>query len=164
MLSATADHAVRAVLVLARARRGDGQPRRPLRADEIATATGAPHNYMGKTLNALAKAGIVTSARGPAGGFVLAVAPESLTLAGVVDLFDTPRPHSRCLLGTAPCDPDHPCAAHDCWTAVMRARREPLTTTTIADLLAGTADHAAARDTKRDTTRDVAPANAHVAA
>ena len=50
MLSATADHAVRAVLALAS--RGG---RRPLRADEIAAATGAPHNYLGKTLNALAK-------------------------------------------------------------------------------------------------------------
>lgn len=134
MLSATADHAVRAVLALAS--RGG---RRPLRADEIADATGAPHNYLGKTLNALAKSGIVTSARGPAGGFTLAVAPESLTLARIVDLFDAPRPHSRCLLGNAPCDPNHPCAAHECWSAVMRARREPLTTTTIADLLAGSA-------------------------
>lgn len=136
MLSATADHAVRAVLVLARAARSQ---RRPLRADEIADATGAPHNYMGKTLNALAKAGIVASTRGPAGGFVLAVAAESLTLARVVDLFDAPRPHSRCMLGNGPCDPNRPCAAHELWTAVMRARREPLTSTTIADLVAGTA-------------------------
>jgi Rrf2 family transcriptional regulator, iron-sulfur cluster assembly transcription factor len=134
MLSATADHAVRAVLALARASAGG---RRQLRADEIAVATGAPHNYLAKTLNALAKAGVVTSTRGPAGGFTLAAAPESLTLARIVDLFDAPRPHSRCLLGNAPCDPNDPCAAHACWTAVMRARREPLSTTTIADLLAG---------------------------
>ena len=157
MLSATADHAVRAVLVLARAARGQ---RRPLRADEIAEATGAPHNYMGKTLNALAKSGIVVSARGPAGGFVLAVAPESLTLARVVDLFDAPRPHSRCLLGTTPCDPDHPCAAHDVWTAVMRARREPLTNTTIADLLAGNAAPVLPADPYQPTTGATAATHA----
>jgi Rrf2 family protein len=128
MLSATADHAVRAMLVLARARR-------MMRADEIATATGAPQNYMAKTLNALARSGLVASNRGPAGGYALAVPATSITIARVVDLFDTPRLQTRCMLGNAPCDPTHPCAAHDCWTRIMRARREPLLTTTIADLV-----------------------------
>ena len=131
MPSATADHAIRALLVLARSR-----GRHFVRADEIATATGAPKNYMAKTLNALAKARIVSSARGPAGGFALAVEPESLTLARVVDLFDAPRERSRCLLGSVPCNPLRPCTAHDLWTSVMRARRLALTTTTVADLLA----------------------------
>jgi Rrf2 family protein len=130
MPSATADHAIRALLILARTR-----GRRFMRADEIAAATGAPQNYMAKTLNALARARIVSSARGPAGGFALAVEPQSLTLARVVDVFDMPRAQSRCMLGNAACDTQRPCAAHDCWTAVMTARRAPLLATTIADLL-----------------------------
>ena len=130
MLSATADHAIRAVLVLARAKRF-------MRADEIADATGAPHNYMAKTLNALAKTGLVTSARGPAGGFTLAVAPSAIPIARIVDLFDVPRLQTRCMLGNVPCDPANPCAAHECWTRVMHARREPLLNTTVADLLGG---------------------------
>lgn len=132
MLSATADHAIRAVLVLARARRS-------MRADEIASATGAPQNYMAKTLNALAKSGLVTSARGPAGGFTLAVPASEITLARVIDLFDTQRLQTRCMLGNAPCDPANPCAAHESWSRVMRARREPLLSTTVADLIAGDA-------------------------
>jgi Rrf2 family protein len=132
MLSATADHALRAVLVLAR----DGG-RGMMRADEIADAIGAPRNYMAKTLGALAKAGLVTSARGPLGGFALAVAPETLTLARVIDLFDEPRRQTRCMLGNAPCDPNHPCAAHHRWLGVLEARRAPLAGTTVADLLQG---------------------------
>jgi Rrf2 family protein len=134
MLSATADSALRAVLILARAHGGA-----PVPAHEIARMTGAPANYLAKTLNALAKAGIVTSARGPQGGFTLATAPDALTLADVVDCFEGPRPSPRCLLGAGPCDPAHPCAAHDAWTAVLHARRTPLATTTFADLL-GTPD------------------------
>ena len=130
MLSATADSALRAVLILARAHGGA-----PVPAHEIARMTGAPANYLAKTLNALAKAGIVTSARGPQGGFTLAVAPDALTLARVVDWFEGPRPSPRCLLGDGPCDPAHPCVAHDAWTAVLQARRAPLATTTFADLL-----------------------------
>lgn len=141
MLSATADHAVRAMLVLARARR-------VMRADEIATATGAPQNYMAKTLNALARSGLVTSSRGPAGGFALAMPATSIPIARVVDLFDTPRLQTRCMLGNVPCDPKHPCAAHDSWTRIMRARRDPLLTTTIADLVGDTS--AATATTARD--------------
>lgn len=135
MLSATSDHAVRAVLVLA-LRYGQ----RPMRVDEIASAIGAPRNYLGKTLNTLAKQGMLTSTRGPAGGFGLAIAPDQLTLANVVDCFDEPRVHSKCLLGSTPCDPHRPCAAHDCWTSIHAARRAPLSNTTIAALLGNNAN------------------------
>jgi Rrf2 family transcriptional regulator, iron-sulfur cluster assembly transcription factor len=130
VISSTSDYALRALLVLAR-RRGLG----PVRADEVADATGAPRNYMAKTLNALAKAGIVSSLRGPAGGFTLVAEPAALPIARVVDLFETPRAHPRCLLGAGPCDPTRPCAAHQRWTSVAEARRAPLASTTIADLL-----------------------------
>ena len=129
MLSSTSDYALRAVLVLAR------ETGRPMRADEIADSTGAPRNYLAKTLNALAKAGVLTSSRGPQGGFSLAVAPESLTIARVIDCFETRKPQTRCLLGGGPCDPSQPCAAHNLWSSITRTRREPLATTTVADLI-----------------------------
>jgi len=132
-----------------------------VRADEIARATGSPANYLAKTLNALAKFGLVTSARGPLGGFSLAVAPEELTLARIVDCFDEVRPNSRCLLGTRSCDPRNPCRAHDRWTAVQQARRAALADTTVADLLAGSATDAA--DLTDLPRADVAPTSTDVA-
>ena len=132
MLSSTSDYALRAILVLAQA-----EPGTPMRADELARATGSPANYLAKTLNALAKVGLVSSARGPRGGFTLMVAPDVLTLADVVDCFDEVRPATRCLLGTRPCDALHPCRAHERWTAVQATRRAALADTTVADLLTG---------------------------
>lgn len=129
-LSNTADYALRAVVMLAQTS-GAGV----LHADEIARATGTPRNYMAKVLNALAKAGVVSSARGPAGGFTLASAPEMITLAQVIEIFDQPHRHTRCLLGNGPCRTTEPCAAHRTWNAVMLRRREPLLGTTISDLL-----------------------------
>lgn len=131
MLSRTSDHALRAILVLARMGK-----ERPLRADEIARAIGAPSNYLAKTLNLLSKAGILESARGPFGGFTLAIPANALTLSRVIDCFDEPQPQRHCLLGAAPCDPATPCAAHLRWAAIRAAIRDPLATTTIADLLA----------------------------
>jgi Rrf2 family protein len=130
VLSHTSDYALRAMLVLAQRHGGPA-----VRAEEIAAATGAPRNYLGKTLHALVKAGLVRSARGPAGGFVLALPPGALTVAAVIDCFDDPRPSGHCLVGAGPCNPARPCAAHHRWTAVLAARRAPLTATTLADLL-----------------------------
>ncbi len=150
MLSHTADYALRATLVLGRA-----YGRQSVRVDEIAEATGAPRNYLAKVLNALAKAGVVTSARGPSGGFALALAPESITLAQIIDQFDEPHQHTRCLLGNGPCTPDDPCNAHTQWTAVLEARRAPLVKLTLGDLLIGRAsaapDHLPSHEPPRAT-------------
>jgi Rrf2 family protein len=133
MLSNTAHYALRAVLVLAR-----HEGTRPLRAEEIADAIDTSRNYTAEILNALARAGLLTSARGPLGGYALAVRPDTLTVAHVVDLFDEPPRISKCLLGRVACDPAAPCVAHRRWSAVAATRRRPLTSTSIADLLDGT--------------------------
>jgi len=130
MLSQTADHAIRALLALAR--HGAG---RSMRVEEIADRTGAPRNYLGKTLNALVKEGILRSARGPTGGFALAVPIETISVGRIADLFGEARPSPRCLLGTGPCDRDHPCAAHARWSAMLASARHPLDRTTLAQLL-----------------------------
>ena len=130
MLSQTAEYALRAALFLARE-----QNRRPVPADTIARALGAPPNYMSKTLNALAKAGIVSGMRGPTGGFMLVRKPEHLTVADVVGTFDEPAKSPMCLLGGRPCNEENPCQAHVRWMAVTAAMAEPLTSTTVADLL-----------------------------
>lgn len=130
MLSQTAEYALRASLYLARERN-----RRPVTAETIARALGAPPNYMSKTLNALAHAGIVIGMRGPTGGFMLVRDPADLTIADVIRTFDEPAQRPVCLLGGRTCSAQTPCEAHYRWSAVTAAMREPLTTTSIADLL-----------------------------
>ena len=132
MLTQTADHALRALLAIAR-QGGD----RPLRVEEIAAMTGAPRNYLGKTLGALVKAGLLRSTRGPQGGFVLRIPPDELRLARLVELFDPPRERRICLLGGRPCTDSAPCQAHFRWKAIHEAGLGPLRDTTVADLLGG---------------------------
>lgn len=134
-LSRTADHALRAVLFLAQ-REGKG----PVPTDRIAEALGAPANYLAKTLNGLAAAGVVEGLRGPAGGFRLLVPPAELTLARVIEAFDEPHARRVCLLGDRPCTDDDPCGAHQCWVAIREHARAPLRENTVQDLLEGRCD------------------------
>jgi Rrf2 family protein len=130
MFSATADYALRAMLFLAR------QPAaRIVPADEVARAIGAPRNYLSKILYELRKAGLVTSVAGRTGGFALAVDSRRLSVATVVDCFDTTPPATTCLLGNRRCDPAHPCVAHERWSTVKGRYRDALEGTTIAALL-----------------------------
>ncbi|HEX6590028.1 MAG TPA: Rrf2 family transcriptional regulator [Longimicrobiales bacterium] len=130
MLTRTAEHALRAVLYLAR-QRDD----RPVSAENVAQALGAPSNYLAKTLGALASAGIVRGRRGPNGGYRLLIPAERLTIGEIADLFEPEHGISACLLGGRACDPSNPCAAHFRWVAVREASKEPLRTTTIAELV-----------------------------
>lgn len=128
MLSATADHALRAVLFLA-------QRRGVMSADDIADAIGAPRNYLSKTLNALTKAGVTSSVAGRRGGFSLAIAADKLTIHAIVALFEDTRSSGRCVLQNRPCATDSTCAAHQRWTALEQTRDAGFKSTTVASLL-----------------------------
>ena len=131
MVSQTSEHAIRAVLFLAQQAEGES-----VSADRIAQALGAPANYLGKTLNTLAKRGILASTRGSTGGFRLIRRPAQITLADVVRAVDdAPRAMAMCLLGNRPCNAAVPCAAHARWSEIQESRWAPLRRTTIAGLI-----------------------------
>jgi Rrf2 family protein len=130
IITQTAEHALRAVLYLA------GQPGRDrVPAESIAEALAAPRNYLSKTLGTLAKAGVITSARGPTGGFRLAVPPEQLTLARVIGPFQESHHSPVCMTGGRRCGTQEPCATHARWSALQAELLAPMERTTIADLL-----------------------------
>jgi len=108
-------------------------------AGQVAEALGTPPNYTSKTLRQLARRGILSSLRGPSGGFTLRVDPSELTVSRLLDAVDdvveTP---SVCLLGDQPCNAVAPCAAHRKWAEVQDQATEILERTTVADLLGGT--------------------------
>jgi Rrf2 family iron-sulfur cluster assembly transcriptional regulator len=132
-MSRTAEHAVRALLYLAI------HGPESVKASTIARELGAPANYMSKTLHALAGAGILSSRRGPTGGFKLGVAPERLTLARIIEVVDDPAPKDMCLIDNTRCSDRRPCALHGRWKKVSDRVWEPLRSTTLSDLLAGSA-------------------------
>jgi Rrf2 family protein len=82
MLSQTVEYALRAVVQLASI-----APAASTTA-ELAVITQVPPAYLVKVLQALVKAGIVTSQRGASGGVSLAQSPEELTILDIVSATD----------------------------------------------------------------------------
>lgn len=58
--------------------------------EEVSRATGISSQYLAKIFRTLGTRGIVSSARGRDGGFMLARAPEEITLLEVVEAIDGP--------------------------------------------------------------------------
>jgi len=131
ILSDTAEYALRAVLYVGRT----ASPERPTQTEEMSRALGVPRNYLSKILHTLSRRGILRSARGPGGGFVLAADPRHTTLVRVVELFDEVEPRRTCLLGRPECSDTNPCPAHPRWKAIGDQVRGFFWNTTIADLL-----------------------------
>ena len=129
-LSAKADYAVRAVLVLAS---HDGD--RPMKGELIARSQDLPLKFVENILGELKHAGIVASQRGPEGGYRLATSPDELTLADVIRVVDGPI---AAVAGMTPDEITYPPGAEalpGIWLEARGMLRSVLDTVTFADLV-----------------------------
>jgi len=131
VISQTAEYALRAVVYLA-----DNDGIAPVHVGDVAAALGTPRNYLSKILHVLARDGVLTSMRGPGGGFRLAVQPDRLRLSRIIGLFDPPPDRRRCVLGRPRCSDANPCGAHALWKEVADRMTAFFHETTVGDVLA----------------------------
>ena len=108
MFSKSCKNAIRAVLYLAIHSDED----RKLGVDSIATELGVSRHFLAKTLQLLAKADFISSARGPNGGFYLNAANRRSNLLSIIRYMDGPESVSECVLGLPNCSNDNPCPFH----------------------------------------------------
>ena len=88
-------------------------------------------NHLSKVLQRLQHAGLVTSTRGPAGGFRLAHAPQDVSLLTVYEALEGPLTHRTCLLSRPHC-PAGGCVFGSLLADTTRAFEQHLRRTTLA--------------------------------
>ena len=98
-LSHLADYAV--VLMTAAARRDSGER---LSATELSAETGVPLPTAQKLMGQLTGAGLLSSTRGPSGGFALARAAHQISLADIVEAVEGPIAMTVCSGNEGPSD------------------------------------------------------------
>jgi Rrf2 family protein len=89
----------------------------PVPAAHIAEDLGESVHHLHKVLSRLDKEGVITSRRGPEGGYVLTADPAQITLLWVIELFDEAFGKATCLL------PTPSCVGHDdCEMQILNAK------------------------------------------
>lgn len=69
---------------------GNYKSQRPIQVKEIARNQKVPSEYLGQIMVLLKRARLVHGARGPGGGYVLACAPEHITLKEAIEVLEGP--------------------------------------------------------------------------
>jgi Rrf2 family protein len=143
-ISARTDYAVRALLTLAAAERtraaaaGDDTQTAAVSVDVLVREQGLPRKFLEAIVADLRRGGLVTSRRGPTGGYTLARPADRIFLGEVFRTVDGPlaevrglRPHETAYTGAA----EHLPVV---WVAVRASLRRVLDETSLADVLDGT--------------------------
>ena len=124
-------------------------PDAALSAARLAEYHGVPSAYLAKHLQALARAGVLETVKGPRGGYRLARPAPEITVLDVVEAIDGSEPAFRCTEirrrgpSAVPAREYRlPCGIHRAFTRADDAWRRELEATTIASLLAGVIEEA----------------------
>ncbi len=108
MLSTSSKYALKAVLYLADQSNEDHK----VMVKDLSKATQIPKAYLAKLLQALSRHNIVSSAKGPKGGYYLTSENKVLPLYSVVEIIDGASKIEMCILGLEQCSEKKPCALH----------------------------------------------------
>lgn len=107
-----------------------------LSASSLAEGTGLPEPTVSKVLKQLARAGLVTSVRGVAGGYRLECAAADLPLTNIIVAMEGPLALTACVEGSGEsCALEHVCGLQGRWNKVNRALTAALAPLTLADMM-----------------------------
>ncbi len=128
------------------------EPEKLMAARELATRLDASEATLSKAMQQLVRASLVTSTRGPAGGFRLARDPARIKLKSIVEAIEGPLAAPECLFGRRLCDRDE-CLLGDTLGRAHRMLEERLETMTLDRVPISLIRRSSGRPTKRSTRR-----------
>jgi Rrf2 family protein len=108
IFSKTCEYAIRSVLFIAhRTARGER-----VGIKEIAAGIDSPEHFLAKILQGLSRKGLVSSAKGPTGGFYMEMESLKRPLSEIVAAVDGDSLFYGCGLGLKECSEIEPCPLH----------------------------------------------------
>ena len=108
MLSNAAKYAIRATLYLA----VNSSETKKVGAKKIAEEIKVPLPFLSKSLQQLTKSHVISSTKGPNGGFFIDEANGKKSIWDVISCMDGIEKFNQCFLGLSDCDNVNPCAVH----------------------------------------------------
>jgi Rrf2 family protein len=135
MLSNTCKYAIRSVIYLSlNAKEG-----KKIGIKKISEDLEIPTPFLGKILQSLARQKLLTSTKGPHGGFGMGKEPKEITLMNIVEIVDGLDMFENCLIGMNPCKTDTnnrpPCPVHNQFASIRKSMYTLFNNKTIGQLI-----------------------------
>jgi Rrf2 family protein len=124
-------YALRSLLYLA----STAKEGRKVQLQEIASSLNIPRHFLGKVMIKLVKENIVSSMKGPAGGFFINNETTGTTLFQVASVTGDSDQFSSCVLRLKKCNSQHPCPLHSRAVQIRNEWQNLLSVTSVGDLL-----------------------------
>jgi FeS assembly SUF system regulator len=113
---------------------GAGAPGTVRTARDLAAGSQIPLPTVSKVLKTLARAGLLASHRGVAGGYALARPADRISVADVITALDGPIALTECLSTDSVCGHEGVCSIRTNWDRINNVVREALSGLTIAEM------------------------------
>lgn len=130
MLSKASKYAISAVLYLT----NYSSVEKKLGSKEIADMLQIPAPFLAKTLQQLTKKRILSSIKGPHGGYFLTEKNKNKTLFDIIACVDDVEKFNTCYLGQNNCNENNPCVAHYIYAPFKDKLIRKLKTKTILEM------------------------------
>ena len=134
MFSKTCEYGIRAAIFIAE----ESTKGRKTGIKEIARQIDSPEAFTAKILQTLVKHQIITSFKGPSGGFYMPEeALSGIKLVEIISAIDGDAVFKGCALGLDKCSDDSPCPLHNEFKRIRDDLEEMLRSVSIGNLTAG---------------------------
>lgn len=108
MLSNACKYAIRSILYLGL----QTSNKNKVNVKKVAQELEVPQPFLAKLLQQLTKSKLVSSTKGPKGGFYLSVDDKKNTIWDVIKAIDGSAKFDECFLGLSKCSDENPCPVH----------------------------------------------------
>jgi len=130
MLSKSSKYAIRAVLYLA----NHTNKARKIGSKEVARQLDIPAPFLAKTLQELTKKEILSSIKGPNGGFFLTKVNHQKSLLDIIECIDGIKKFNECFIGQHECNDETPCVVHHIYLPFKNQLIDKLKTKSILEM------------------------------
>ena len=110
------------------------QTRGPVTLSAISERQHISLSYLEQLFGKLRRAKLVTSVRGPGGGYCLARPTNAISVAEIITAVDEPIDATQCA-GKENCLDDRRCVTHDLWATLNEKMNDYLSSVTLADVV-----------------------------
>ncbi len=129
MLSNASKYAIRSVLFLAE----NSSEHKKYGAKEIASELEIPLSFIAKILQKLAKSDVISSNKGPGGGFYTSKTNLQNNICQILNVIENEDIFEGCFLGLPRCSDENPCPIHHIVAPFKDALLEKFSNQSIAD-------------------------------